>query len=173
MDEPLNDTGRMQAKNISGIVADIRPSFIITSNLRRAKETARLAANDLDDAEFIVEPDIRERGCGVAEGLTSQEILNRYGIRMDMSSSEVDRIPGAEPFEKFQNRIVSAMEDLYGRFDGKRVLLVSHGGVIRTFYSHSISKVPTGLVFRNCSLISLRRDNGFWEVVDKYNTGTI
>lgn len=173
MDEPLNDNGRMQAREASRVVSEIRPEFVIYSTLQRARETAMIAAGDLEDVEFLSEPDIRERGCGNAEGLTTDEILDRFGIRMEMSSSEVDRIPGAEPLDAFRDRIMAAMGRLYEEYRNRRVLLVSHGGVMRTFYNQSYSGLPEGIVFRNCSIISLARAGDLWRIVDKHNTAQI
>ena len=173
MDEPLNDAGRSQAESISSFVREINPQIIVTSNLRRAKETAMIAAGKLNGVEFVVEKDLRERSCGEAEGLTTSQILDKYGIRMEMMSTEVDRIPGAEPYNDFLERILSAMDRVRLEFAGRKALIVSHGGVMRTFYNHSIGPVPSGMVFRNCSIISVRKENGSWEIVDKLNTEQI
>lgn len=173
MDEPLNDAGRSQAESASSIVSEINPDIVITSNLRRAKETARLAASRLNGIEFVEETGLRERSCGEAEGLTTTEILEKYGIRMEMISTDVDRIPGAEPYDEFLQRIMASLERIRTEYSGKKVLIVSHGGVMRTFYNHSVGTVPSGIVFRNCSLISIRKENGSWEIVDKHNTEQI
>lgn len=173
MDEPLNDVGRSQAESVSSIIGEINPEIVITSNLKRAVETARIASGRLDDVEFVVEKDLRERSCGEAEGLTTPQILDRYGIRMEMINSDVDRIPGAEPYSEFLSRITGAMDRLRIEYEGRKALIVSHGGVMRTFYNTCIGPVPSGVVFRNCSILSLRKENGTWEIIDKLNTEQI
>ncbi len=170
-DIPLNDTGREQAREASLIVKEINPQYVITSNLARAIETGRIAAQLAESPRFIVNPGLRERACGAAEGLTTSEIKEKYGISMTMTSMELDNIPGAEPYTHFASRIMSTLNDIYKNYSGKRILVVSHGGVLRSFYSNAIATLPAnGMHFRNCAIMSLRMEEGKWELVDKYNT---
>ena len=170
-DIPLNDTGREQAREASLIVKEINPEYVITSNLARAIETGRIAAQFSENPRFIVNPELRERACGAVEGLTTLEIKEKYGISMTMTSKELDNIPGAEPYSHFARRIMSALNEIYENYSGKRILVVSHGGVLRSFYNNAIASLPAhGMNFRNCAIISLRMSNGKWELLDKHNT---
>ncbi len=169
-DIPLNANGRKQAEEAALIVKDINPEFVITSNLTRAIETGEIAAKLAGKARFIIDPELRERNCGEVEGLTTLEIQEKYGIKMDMTSREVDSIPGAEPYKDFEARVMSALQKIYTEYNGRRVLLVSHGGVIRSFYETTIGKLPSGIVFKNCSILSLRLNDNNWTLLDKYNT---
>lgn len=172
-DIPLNDAGREQARIASEIVREIDPDIVITSNLSRAIETGDIATQFSVKARYIVNPRIRERTCGELEGLTTSEILDRYGIRMDMTSREVDSIPGVEPYGDFKARVVSELKNIYREYEGKKILVVSHGGVIRNFYETEIGYLPSGMVFRNCSILSLKLSGEKWEILDKYNTTQI
>lgn len=173
IDENLNENGRVQARYAAKLVNEINPGIIVSSSMLRARETAKIASEYLNGVEIKIEPGIRERSCGAAEGLNTGEILDRFGVRMDITSEEVDRIPGAEPFEEFLGRVVSTIESIYDKYHNEKVLIVSHGGVIRAFYNHRIRTLPPGIVFKNCSIISMSRNGGSWEVVDKYNTEQI
>ncbi len=173
-DIPLNKTGREQAREASLIVREIDPHFVITSNLSRAVETGKIAAQYAKNARFIINPELRERACGAVEGLTTSEILDKYGISMTMTSTELDKVPGAEPYDQFARRVMWALNDIYEKYAGKRVLIVSHGGVLRSFYNNAIGILqPNGMHFRNCAIISLRMSNGRWELLDKHNTMNI
>lgn len=172
-DIPLNENGREQAREVARIVREINPEYVITSNLSRAIETGELAAHLVKDARFIIDPDLRERNCGEAEGLTTEEISKRYGISMTMTSRELDNVPGAEPYEDFAGRVISTLEKIYNRYGETKILLVSHGGVIRTFYEETTAKLPNGIVFNNCSILSLVMHNNSWVIRDKYNTHQI
>lgn len=172
-DIPLNENGREQAREVARIVREINPEYVITSNLSRAIETGELAAHLVKDARFIIDPDLRERNCGEAEGLTTEEISKRYGISMTMTSRELDNVPGAEPYEDFARRVISTLEKIYNRYGETKILLVSHGGVIRTFYEETTAKLPNGIVFNNCSILSLVMHNNSWVIRDKYNTHQI
>ncbi len=173
MDEILNDNGRAQAKEAARIVESIRPDIIVSSDLKRARETAEIAASFLDDYELKIEPGIRERTCGKAEGLTAEEILQIYGFRMEMTSTSLDNVPGAEPYAQFAKRVIDSFNTLYEKYGTARILAVSHGGVMRTFYNEQIKPIPMGVVFRNCSIISTAKDRDKWSIVDIHNTAQI
>lgn len=169
-DIPLNETGREQARKASIIVSEFKPDFVITSTLSRAIETGEIAARNVANARFIVDPEIRERECGEVEGLTTAEIQERYHLSMTMTSRQLDAIPGAEPLDRFVARIKDAMDRIYDEYSGKKVLVVSHGGVIRAFYQQNLGLLPSGMVFGNCAILSLQKLNRKWSLVDKYNT---
>lgn len=169
-DIPLNATGRKQAEEAAIIVKHINPEFVITSNLSRAIETGEIAAKYAGEARFIIEPELRERGCGEVEGMTTSEIAEKFGIRMNMTSRELDNIPGAEPYKAFEERVLSTIQKIYTEYAGRKVLLVSHGGVLRTFHETTLGNLPSGIAFGNCAILSLRFDSGRWTLVDKHNT---
>lgn len=170
-DIPLNEMGREQAREASSIIDEIRPEVVVTSNLSRAIETGEIASQHSRNARFIIDPDLRERNCGTLEGLTSSEIKEKFGVFMNMTSRDIDGLPGVEPYQAFTERIHSALQKTYSKYEGKRVLVVSHGGVLRSFYETSIGGyLPNGMVFNNCAILSLRLMNGKWSILDKYNT---
>jgi broad specificity phosphatase PhoE len=47
--------------------------------------------------------------------------------------------PNSEGFEPFRQRIIKAWEQLLIRYSGQHVLLVCHGGVIRSLISHTMN----------------------------------
>ena len=173
MDEPLNQNGREQAKEAAAFIQALKPDIIVSSDLQRARETAHIVASYLDGIEMKVEPGIRERACGKAEGLTADEILRNYGFRMEMTSRSLDEVPGAEPYGHFAGRVVATFNRLYDQYGDTRVLAVCHGGVMRTFYNEQINPIPSGMVFRNCSVITTLKDNGKWSIINRYNTENI
>lgn len=173
MDEPLNQKGREQATEAAKFVGNLKPEVIVSSDLTRAKETAGIVASFLENVEMRVEPGIRERACGRAEGLTADEILRDFGFRMDITSRSLDVVPGAEPYEHFAGRVLETFNRLYDQYGATRVLAVCHGGVMRTFYNEQIDPIPMGMVFHNCSIITTVREGGKWNIVDRYKTERI
>lgn len=173
MDEPLNDTGRAQAREAANFVMNLRPDVIVSSDLSRARETAQIVASHLDDVEMRIEPGLRERSCGDAEGLNTDGIQKKFGFRMEMTSSLLDNVPGAEAYGHFAQRILETFNRIYDETGTSRVLAVCHGGVMRTFYNEQINPVPLGIVFHNCAIITTARENGRWSIVDRYKTDKI
>lgn len=170
-DVPLNENGREQAREIIPIINSIKPEIVITSDLDRARETASIACSSLDKVEYIVERRFRERSCGLAEGLATTEVRKRFGLTGILDGTEIDRIPGAEPYAEFRERVMEVMESYSAELSGRKALIVSHGGVMRTFYYHAIDPMYDAHVFRNCSIISLAKTSHSWELIDTYNTG--
>lgn len=172
-DSPLNENGKNQAREAIPVINSIQPEYVITSSLSRAKETARIACSSLENVEYIEEKRFMERSCGSVEGMTTDEIRQKYGLTMDIVRAEIDIIPGVEPYTHFLGRVMEAVEHYTREFAGRKVLVVSHGGVMRTFYDHNIAPIPHGMVFRNCSIISVAKNSHSWELVSKYNTEQI
>lgn len=84
-DVPLDEEGRRQsAAAAAGIVDALtgRPVSVVSSDLRRAVETAALLAAGLDGAVLVgppaVDPHLREVDVGAWEGLTNAEAEEKY-----------------------------------------------------------------------------------------------
>lgn len=140
-DIPLNDTGRAQARAAGLELADTldphAPTVIVSSDLARAHETARIIAEVLDLAEPVTYPALRERGYGDAEGLTDVEFFDRWG---PWHTAEV---PGAEPWPDVTARALGGIREAVA--DARRltspasaqVIAVAHGALIRMVISHA------------------------------------
>lgn len=76
-DAPLDDVGRAQAYEVAAIVAALRPSVLISSDLCRALDTAAPIA-DLTGLPVVTDERLRERSLGHWEGLTRDEVQVRY-----------------------------------------------------------------------------------------------
>lgn len=76
-DIPLDETGQAQAARAASLLASLRPSMIVSSDLQRANDTA-LALGRLVGLDVAVDKDFRERGGGQWEGLTRDEIAARW-----------------------------------------------------------------------------------------------
>ena len=92
-DTPLNETGRAQARELARSLAAEPIHAIYASDLARARETAEIVAA-ARKLEVSSEPGLRERSFGSWEGLTRQEIDDRFGARSthDGESDEAVRV---------------------------------------------------------------------------------
>jgi broad specificity phosphatase PhoE len=123
-DIPLNDTGREQARQAAELLARRRWQGVYTSPLGRAHETARIIADRLG-LEGVTDIDaLVERDYGEAEGMGFDEIEALY--------PEGVRAPGQETREEVAARVVPALLELAERHPGERLVIVSHGGAIRS-----------------------------------------
>ena len=124
LDVPLTDTGREQAADVGERLAALgcRVGVIVTSDLRRTRETARIVALALPGVEVIVEPGFAERRLG-AWNLRPIADTEAELVRGDTP-------PGGESNEHFFERIGAAIETLLPRLE-QRPLLVGSKGVAR------------------------------------------
>ena len=123
-DIELNDTGREQAATTGRLLARRSWDAIVTSPLSRARETAQIIAAEVGLGEPVLLPAIVERRYGEAEGLDYREIDERFP-----GDTEV---PGRESREAVADRVLPAIVALAEQYPGQAVIVVSHGGVIRS-----------------------------------------
>jgi probable phosphoglycerate mutase len=129
-DPPLNAAGREQAADLGESLARLGIEAVVSSDLRRAAETAEIAAARLG---LPVEVDARLREVDVGEwsGLTTSEVEARfpdgYRRRREGRTGWVE----GEELGAMAERVVAALVELAGRLDGRRVLVVTHGGPVR------------------------------------------
>jgi probable phosphoglycerate mutase len=130
-DPPLSDRGREQAARCARhIAANLRPEAIYASDLRRALETAAPIA-ELLDLEVHVEPALRERSLGDAEGTPSRLLgADRSGIDGGRVVDADAAPPGGESVRQLYERAVSCAARLLSAHRGDLVL-VCHGGIVR------------------------------------------
>lgn len=137
-DVPLNDAGRAQAKALAERLASLDIGAIAASDLSRARQTAEIVAEMLSLPRVHVEPDLRERGYGVFEGLTREECVARYPDvweafpRSEPPLSE----PRVEVLQRFTRGLLRIVETV--ALDQPRLLVVTHGAAMRTFLEGTI-----------------------------------
>lgn len=155
-DISLSDLGRAQADALAPLVAGFGPDRVVTSDLRRARETAeRLGYSDA-----ILDPDLREISVGEWEGCEIPSLIDRSpddyaGWRAGRYCPE-----GGENWETFCNRTEAAVSRLVDQAD-ETVLVICHGGVIRSLLDRLIGLKPSHIVpVSPASLSALRIENG-------------
>jgi uncharacterized phosphatase len=123
-DIPLNAMGRRQAATTGQLLARREWDGIFSSPLGRAVETAQIigAAVGLEGPQIIAE--IAERNYGEAEGLNWEQIEERF--------PDDAPVPGRETHEEVAERVLAALVTLARSHPGETLIVVSHGGVIRS-----------------------------------------
>jgi probable phosphoglycerate mutase len=105
---------------------------VVSSDLQRARETAELMAAVLEVDDVLVEADLRERDVGDFTGLTRAEIEERWpGVLSNVAASIARDERFGETVEQLAARVDGGLARLAARFAGQRVLVVTHGGVVR------------------------------------------
>jgi probable phosphoglycerate mutase len=122
-DPPLDEIGRAQAVEIAGLVAALRPDVLVTSDALRARQTAEPIAT-VTGLDVRVEPRLRERSLGHWEGLTRDEVAQRYPDEFAdwLAGRDVSR-RGGESRDDVAVRALAAFTDLP---DVGTAVLVTH-----------------------------------------------
>ncbi len=159
-EEPLNETGISQAREISGVIEKIQPEIFYVSPLRRCIQTSELVLERVNPRDYVVMPELAERNLKPLKGLDSKGIMEKYGIEMDNPiTGRIDHLPEAETSEQFRARVKRVFDFILEESQGKRVLVVTHGGVMWAFlqiYLH-MDRIKSK-TFQNCALLGMKRD---------------
>lgn len=135
-DIPLNDNGKLQAKNCGISLSNINWKAIFTSPLLRAKETADILARVLNIQDIYEDIDLIERDYGKASGLTVKE-------REKLFPDGV--YEGMEDWYMLRDRVYKAILNSANRFPSGDIIIVSHGSAINSILAElSNNNIGTG-----------------------------
>ncbi|KAL5708422.1 phosphoglycerate mutase (2,3-diphosphoglycerate-independent) [Ranunculus cassubicifolius] len=165
LESPLNEVGLKQAVAIAERLAkEQRPAAVYSSDLSRAKDTAEMIAKKWHIPEVIVVPELKERHVGSLQGLVWGEIQEKEpeAYHAFFSSQPDLEIPGGgESFDQLCERSVAALEEIASRHRGERVIVVTHGGVLRAIYM-SVTREPSAGKIMNGSVNVLHLSEKKW-----------
>ena len=132
-DTGLTPLGVLQAERLRDRLAatgEIVADALIASTLPRAMQTAEIIAPALG-LDIIPDDDVHELRPGVADGLRLGEFIERYGPLRDFREEPYHPLaPGGESWGGFVTRVGDALHRIARDNDGKRVVVVCHGGVV-------------------------------------------
>jgi len=176
IDDPLSDTGWQQMRRrvaLCSAAGEDDWDVVISSPMRRCRAFAAALAGERG-LKLHVEPDLREIGFGIWEGLSHTEIPERYpeqfaAFRADPVNG---RPEGAESMDDFFARISGGLQRWAEQYPGRKLLVVGHAVVMRaaTVWAlgapqHAISRVDT----EYASLLRLSCRNGQPRVAELVN----
>ncbi|MEQ4719712.1 bifunctional RNase H/acid phosphatase [Nonomuraea sp. B19D2] len=103
-----------------------RPDVIISSPLKRARQTAEAVAQRTG-LDIEVDEDLRELDFGAWEGHTFTEVQRHWPAELAAWLADPETAPpGGESFASTARRVQAAGERLVERYEGKTILAVSH-----------------------------------------------
>jgi probable phosphoglycerate mutase len=156
-DTPLNDTGHAQARALADELADEPLDAVYSSDLARAHETARTVA-ERKGLPVTALPELREKHFGTWEGLTDQQVWERYPESLQGQWGD------GETSEEVSRRVLAALRTIAADHPGGRVLVVAHGGPLRLVLKHCQVE-PNGPI-ANCHVVRIEARDGALRSVD-------
>lgn len=131
IDIPLSQEGIEQARALRRWLEPVRFSRVLSSDLARTQHTCEIIAGFRSNLIETL-PALREISLGEWEGLTFQEIKQRFPEEYAARGRDIEkwRPPGGESFAECRARVMPALLETLDQSRGN-ILLVGHAGVNR------------------------------------------
>ena len=139
-DLALAERGRRQALSWQQRLLDIPFAAIVSSDLGRCVETAQLV-NGQRELPLIREPAFREIALGAWEGLTPEEVEQRFPGAYAERGRDMARFrpAGGESFMDLAERVLPAFDERTRHYAGRPLLIVAHAGVNRVILARRMA----------------------------------
>jgi broad specificity phosphatase PhoE len=172
-DAELTELGRAQARSAADLLAGSPVERLLTSDLRRARQSADILGEVLSLTP-VPTTQLREQALGEVEGLPTEQAaaaweqaaaaaLDEYGVPMPV----VDvRLPGGESLRDVLARAQAFLALPWVTEAEDDVLVVSHGDTIRVLLAHLLGDDFDELTWREV-------DNGDVHSVYRTTTGAV
>lgn len=141
-DEPISQLGRRTAvtagERLSNLIDTVH-NRVVTSDLKRAVETAEIIQSALGTGAIVRDPLLRERDMGSWAGKSAIEVEQMSpGLLVAWEEGVVDGPPEGETDEEVADRSLHSLRTHADNSDAVTVV-ITHGGVLR-----SINRLLTG-----------------------------
>lgn len=172
-DIPLNESGRSQALELAEKIKRLSPQVVLSSDLSRALETAKIATSHLQ-LPFHVSEKLRETLIGEPEGMLRDDIITKYGSEFFDKWASMDpqymdyAFPGGQSKREHQIQLISELKNFaHSNHDIDHVAVSTHGGALLRIvhYCHNAPFDPVPIT--NCILYHVYYDlsDGLWHFV--------
>lgn len=168
---PLTDEGKRQAEELSKLFKDINFAAVFSSDLARASETAEIiaAAHDLP---VTTRSSIRERNWGATiTGAIRKEIEQALKDLNDEERLAYKYAPDGESGLDAIKRFTDFLQEVAPAYKGKKILVVNHGNVMRSFLIKqgfaSHDELPSGSLL-NTGYFILETDGKDFEIKETF-----
>jgi glucosyl-3-phosphoglycerate phosphatase len=170
-DIPLDETGEAQAEYTARRLVTLGPAAIVSSDLSRAQQTAAALAR-LSGLTVTLDKDLRERFGGEWEGLSDEEIRERYPAERATWNP-----PDGEPTAVVADRVAGALTRIAESLaDGQLAVVVGHGAALRLGMERILGLPAQGVSvlgpLANCSWSVLSVLDNHWRLLE-YNAQTV
>jgi broad specificity phosphatase PhoE len=127
----LTQTGVVQAHELAIRLAGRGAQVVVTSDLRRAVETARIIAEALG-VPLVTEALLRERDLGSTEGGSQAQLVGELSGHDGTSVTDADARPiGGESLRDLYERVARCLEEFRNTPPAWCFVAVTHGGFLR------------------------------------------
>lgn len=154
LDVSLSPEGHKQLLHKIALLQSLQPAALYTSTSKRAMESAESICKNLTNLKGLKVqpkpcPDLCEINFGDFEGLTYEEIEQRYPQEYQqwVQAPTTIKFPGGESFAEVKQRALGFLAHLFRAHAGQTVLAISHSGVNRLLLAEALG-LPQENLFR-------------------------
>lgn len=139
LDVELTEKGISQAKRVGGLLDNVNFSKIYVSEKTRAEQTAKIILKN-KQCNLIKDSRINETNFGLFEGKSYDQLKELYPEEWKLWCEDWKSFapPEGESYTLLYDRVKSFMDDLL-KLDEENILIVTHGGVIRSIYCYVLN----------------------------------
>ncbi len=177
IDSSISEEGKEQIDKITNYLKDFDIDKIYTTTSSRTKDTVK-KLSELKSIEIIEKESLKEISFGDFEGLTFDEIKDKYPKEFqDMIQKGYEyKYPNGESLIDSYNRVCIELDNIISNNDDRTILICSHGGTIRNIITYLISnsyKYHWNFKIDNGSVTILEVQDGFTVITAMNNTSFI
>jgi len=165
IDVDITENGVRQMHRLAGLLDGKALSAVYSSDLIRSVKGARIIAEKAGISPTSLEV-LRERSVGAWEGLTAEEIKERFPEEYRLWRDDLlnYRPPGGECLLDVKNRILPPYKRIVGSHPGAEIALLLHGGVNRIILADAL-----GMEIKN--LFRIDQAFGALNIIDYFEDG--
>jgi alpha-ribazole phosphatase/probable phosphoglycerate mutase len=166
-DVDITGNGVEQMERIKQRLRDEEIHAFFSSDLIRARKGAEIIAS-CHGIEPISCPEFREINLGIWEGMTQEEIMERYPEEYTARLQDLvhRRIEGGESFRDVHERVMRKLSRILAERAGSTIVLLAHGGVNRVILFDALK---LDLVH----LTRMDQSYGCINIIDYYESGPV
>jgi len=155
----LSEVGMGQIQALGELMKNVSFDHIYSSDSLRTRQTAE-AITQYSGHTLQFDQRIREKNLGVFEGLTSTEAKERHPeiYRLFKTAGANYVIDEGESTQQLLERALEFIEEIRLRHPKERVVMVTHGGVVRVLMKHALGlsiDAPTRFIIKNTGIFGL------------------
>jgi len=166
-DVDITGNGVEQMERLRHRFKDEEIHAFFSSDLIRARKGAEIIAG-CHGIEPVACPEFREINLGIWEGMTREEIMERYPDEYTARLQDLvhRRIEGGESFRDVQERVIQKLSCILADRAGSTILLLAHGGVNRVILFDALK-------LDLANLTRIDQSYGCINIIDYYESGPV
>jgi len=133
----LTERGREQARKLALRLKDEEIDVVYSSDLQRSKETTK-EITKFHQAPVYYAPELREMNCGILEGKPLKDFSEYRGQNGSLNPEFKPEY--GESLREMKERAKRFLNKLLEEYEGKTVLVSSHGGFIKMLFRILLKK---------------------------------